>query len=225
VLTFTINHSFVPSGVNPSSLAVLRNGVVVGPCTGPAGSASPDPCVSDRHLFNDVDGSITVLTTHASAWNFGIRDSVPTARQTKQDAIAALEAVPATGKAAKAVQQALTYLRASLTDSWWLDDDHLSPKLGSKVFDQDLLAVKLLTAKDVVSLSGINDVLDLIVQSDRMLAQTALDAAISGGGKAKEIKAATTALAKGDAAAAQASYYAAIDSYKSAWMKAQAART
>jgi hypothetical protein len=220
---FIIGQYLIPPDTALGAISVLRNGVAVANCSGAAGTASPDPCVASRSTTGDGDVAITVRTSHASAWNFGIRDSVPTARQTKLDAIAALETVPATGKPAKTVQQALTYLRASLTESWWLDDDHLSPKLGSKVFDQDLLAVKALTAKDVISLPGVMAGLDLIAQSDRMLAQTALDQAINGGGKPKEIQAAMAAMAKGDAAVSQGSYYAALDFYKSAWLKDVAA--
>ena len=220
---FIIGQYLIPPDTAIGAITVLRNGVAVANCSGAAGTASPDPCVASRSTTGDGDVAITVLTSQASVWNFGVSDSVPTAMSVKQDAISALEATAATGKAAKAIQLALGYLRASLTANWWLDADHLDPKLGTNVFDQDLAAVKLLTSKDVAGVPGVTAVLDLVAQSDRMLAATALDDATNAGGKRKDLQAAANALAKGDAAVGAGAYYSAIANYKNAWLKAQAA--
>ncbi len=48
------------------------NGVAVQPCTGPAGQAVPNPCVSSRVTLADGDGQITVLTSVASLWSFAV---------------------------------------------------------------------------------------------------------------------------------------------------------
>ncbi len=69
-LSFRIDASRIPSGVDENNFAVLRDGVVIGPCTGSPGVASPDPCVDDRTLFGDGDIGATILTSLASEWSF-----------------------------------------------------------------------------------------------------------------------------------------------------------
>lgn len=71
VLTFTIDRSRIPSYYTAASIAVFRNGTYVQPCTG-APRAEPDPCVSQRTDLPDGDVRLTVLTSKASAWNFGV---------------------------------------------------------------------------------------------------------------------------------------------------------
>ena len=49
--------------MDASSLAVLKNGVLVPVCTGAPGVASPDPCVASRTTLPSGDAQIVVLTT------------------------------------------------------------------------------------------------------------------------------------------------------------------
>ncbi|MBI4515963.1 MAG: DUF4215 domain-containing protein [Deltaproteobacteria bacterium] len=72
VLVFQIDASLLPPGVDPSSIDVFKDGVLVATCTGSSGVASPDPCVSDRSLLGDGDVEITVLTSAASVWLFAL---------------------------------------------------------------------------------------------------------------------------------------------------------
>src|SRR5262249_47006 len=53
---------------------VFRNGVAVAACVGDPGVALPDPCVSERTVLGSGDVRIRVLTSHASAWTFGLPD-------------------------------------------------------------------------------------------------------------------------------------------------------
>ena len=78
-LQFTL-HSSVIDGLDPDTVQIFRteDGETtpssLPDCTDPDGSvATPDPCVQNRY-FEEWDGSltITVLTSHASAWNFGV---------------------------------------------------------------------------------------------------------------------------------------------------------
>lgn len=68
-LTFSIDDGELPAGYDLGRLSVLRNGTLVADCTGPAGTATPDPCVSSRRVTGDGDVDMTVLTTHLSRWN------------------------------------------------------------------------------------------------------------------------------------------------------------
>ncbi|MDP9232952.1 MAG: PxKF domain-containing protein, partial [Actinomycetota bacterium] len=73
-LVFTLDATLA-AGQTPTSLQVFRTegGVTQGPipgCTGPG--AVPDPCASNRGYVNGTDIQITILTSQASAWNFGV---------------------------------------------------------------------------------------------------------------------------------------------------------
>jgi cysteine-rich repeat protein len=69
-LSFRIDASRIPSGIDETNLAVLRDGALVPACSGGPGIASPDPCVSERELFVDGDVGVTILTSQASLWAF-----------------------------------------------------------------------------------------------------------------------------------------------------------
>jgi hypothetical protein len=70
-ISFDIDASTLPPGTPLSSVTVFRDHTAVGACTGAA--ATPDPCVSARSLSSGIL-SVTVLTSHASTWDFGIAD-------------------------------------------------------------------------------------------------------------------------------------------------------
>ncbi len=70
-LTFTLDGSIL-GGVAPSRVQIFRDGVPIADCTGPSGQASPDPCVASRAPTADGGVVATVLSSHASSWNFGL---------------------------------------------------------------------------------------------------------------------------------------------------------
>ena len=70
VLTFALDQGV---GADAATLRVARNGRLVAECSGPAGTASPDPCASVAKVGGVV--TATVLTTQASTWNFGVHDA------------------------------------------------------------------------------------------------------------------------------------------------------
>jgi len=71
IVRFRIDSSLIPPGENEETIEVFKNGAQVPACTGAPGTASPDPCVSERTLLPDSDVEITILTSTASVWNFG----------------------------------------------------------------------------------------------------------------------------------------------------------
>lgn len=74
---FTFDSSLIPAGEDKDTIQIFRNGAQVQNCTDPSsGAASPDPCVLSRVLAGD-DIQFTILTSHASAWNFGVDDTPP----------------------------------------------------------------------------------------------------------------------------------------------------
>jgi hypothetical protein len=58
------------AGVTKDTIEITRDNVVVEECTTADGTATPDPCVSERKALADGDVEIVVLTSHASKWNF-----------------------------------------------------------------------------------------------------------------------------------------------------------
>lgn len=72
VLVFTLDASRVPAGQTETTIQISKDGYPVKNCTGSPGVAFPDPCVSSRVRLADGDIQLTVLSSRASAWNFGI---------------------------------------------------------------------------------------------------------------------------------------------------------
>jgi len=72
VIAFRLDASLIPEGQSQYTIEVFKNGLLVSHCTGDAGVAEPDPCVSGRKLLHDGTVQIEVLTSTASEWNFAI---------------------------------------------------------------------------------------------------------------------------------------------------------
>lgn len=75
IIQFVLDESIIPDGITAANLPVFKGGVMVPPCAGPANVASPNPCVSKRNqLAGPAEGDIqiTILSSTASAWNFGV---------------------------------------------------------------------------------------------------------------------------------------------------------
>jgi hypothetical protein len=222
-LTFTIHKSALvdPDGnpITEESVTVLRDGVSAGECSRDA--AEPDPCVYSRTLDGDGNLTLVVLTSHASVWSVVASAAVTTPRAMTQSALVTLQAATVDAKAAKTLVKATDALRASLADNLWLDDGRLNPKTGSKVFDLEKQALTELNKKELAGYSQVGDVVDVLLDADRALTQTAIDDAVAANAKPKDVQAARDDLAKGDAARARGNYQQAVDSYKAAWQKAQ----
>jgi hypothetical protein len=71
IIEFLIDSLLVVAGPSAATIVVTKDGVVVPPCGGSPGTASPDPCVADRQTLANDDLKITVLTSTASDWDFG----------------------------------------------------------------------------------------------------------------------------------------------------------
>ncbi len=72
-LVFRIDGSLLPAGTTKDNLAIFKNGgpAPISGCTSTA-PIDPDPCVSSRVALSGGDIEITVLTSDASTWNFGV---------------------------------------------------------------------------------------------------------------------------------------------------------
>jgi len=65
-LTFQVFDKSLPAGSGPADLAVFRDGVAVGACTG--AGATPDPCVASETTTGGVT-TIVIRSSHASKWD------------------------------------------------------------------------------------------------------------------------------------------------------------
>jgi hypothetical protein len=75
-IVFVIDASVIPSGESAATIVVDKNGVVVPPCTGSPGIASPDPCVASRLTIAGGDAQIAPNPIRRDAT---VRFSLPTA--------------------------------------------------------------------------------------------------------------------------------------------------
>jgi hypothetical protein len=72
-IEFYIDSSLVPEGETYQTVQIARNGEVVPPCSGPAGTVAPEPaCVAARGVAFGDDVILTVLATEASTWNWAV---------------------------------------------------------------------------------------------------------------------------------------------------------
>jgi len=85
IIVFQVDSSQIPPGENEQTIAVFKDGVQVPGCTAGPATASPDPCISQRALLPGGDVQLTVLTSTASVWNFGVKK--PTYQATVQQPV------------------------------------------------------------------------------------------------------------------------------------------
>ena len=124
-----------------------------------------------------------------------------------------------------ALDAAIKNLADSLDPSLWLDETHITRSHGELVFNNHKAAVQELerllqqkhsNADDVV----LQDLINHIVKSDRLLAVIAIQDAVAAGADAKKLAQAMGEVAKGDADVADAQYEAGIAQYRDAWKDA-----
>ena len=90
IITFLIDATLIPADEDETTLQIFKNGALVPNCTGVADKAQPDPCIAKRNrLVGPAAGDvqITILTSTASSWNFGL-DAPPTPTATTPASLA-----------------------------------------------------------------------------------------------------------------------------------------
>jgi hypothetical protein len=81
IVLFLLDESIIPEGRSETGVEVFKNGERIPRCFGDGSEAAPDPCVTKRHLLvggQEGDVAITVLSSTASTWNFGVVAAPPT---------------------------------------------------------------------------------------------------------------------------------------------------
>jgi len=126
------------------------------------------------------------------------------------------------------LDEAIKHLTKSLDTDLWLDETHLDPKHGDKVFNEEKDAVVKLVELLKDKKSTLTDAQRAIVQSfigrlvgaDKALATVAYNDAVAAGGDAKKIDKANDELSKGDARVSDNHFADAIEHYRNAWKHA-----
>ena len=224
---YTLQHRFyADTGGNAGNLAVDLNildstGAIVAART--IHTADPMTNVGGDRYGWFVNQEVQDLAID----NAELRTEGPNDRkQEVRDSLVAKQAT-ATGGDKKEIGEAIKHLDHSLEPELWVDDAHLDPREGEKVFEEEKKAVEHLLKVKNTSVS--QEIADL-VQIDRDLAETAIDeipAAANDPNRQDEVDEkrakANEELAKGDADRNASKPKEAIDHYKKAWEHAQKA--
>ncbi|MFQ5604352.1 MAG: right-handed parallel beta-helix repeat-containing protein [bacterium] len=141
-------------------------------------------------------------------------------RNTKEDVIADLSSLLPTGdkKTDKCIKKAIKNLKASLVGKYWQDDSHLTKK-GGKVFKKEKSAVKYLMKIDDPP-AAVTDAIDALVETDRTLAQTAIDEAVAASANPKKIADAEKEMDKAQNEIDADKFDKGIDRFRRAWQYA-----
>jgi len=176
---------------------------------------------------NSGDGTIVVR-------DLTVMGCLASVRGMKEFALNLLTGVYPTGekKVDYKLDKAIDHIWKSLDPDLWVDDDHLDPKHGYKVFNEEKKAVKelmhLIEKDDTPEMvkGKCRAAIDVLIKADKRLAEIVYEEAKKGAGNPKvdkklgicdkEFSKAKEELGKGH-------YDKAIDHYKEAWKHAQEA--
>lgn len=140
----------------------------------PVGETTVD-CYATDAALNNADCSFTVTV---------VKHYEP-AKSLKYDAIDALntlaQEIGNKKKIAKGLNDAIKHIEHSLGGDLWVDEAHIDARHGKKVFDEEKKAIRKLmrlikkehTQQDVVDVC--NDVIGMLVEADKRLADAAFD--------------------------------------------------
>ena len=126
---------------------------------------------------------------------------------------------------AQKLDAAIAHLQNSLNPAYWIDQTHLQPKAGNTAMNEEKLAANtldgIMSSKQCpVNPAVLQDFINRIVKSDRLLATISIKDAANAGLNAKKIAQDLAMVAKGDAEAAAGRYANAIEHYRNAWRHA-----
>jgi hypothetical protein len=156
------------------------------------------------------------------------------ARTLKEDALLELKAaklLTANKHALKEIDNAIDHIQKSLASSLWVDDSHLSPKLGHRVFDEERQAVERLMEilRDSKEKQPVKDqvlaVINELMKADELLARNAIDDAKALGSTdprvVHEIAEADKEVAKAVKGVGEKHYNKTVQHFCKAWKHAQ----
>jgi len=126
---------------------------------------------------------------------------------------------------AQKFDRAIEHLANSLDPAYWIDQTHLELRGGNTAMNEEKLAASdldiIMSSKDCpVDRAVLQDFINRIVKSDRLLAIVSIQDAAAAGLNPRKIAEDLATVARGDAAAAAGLYANAIEHYRNAWRHA-----
>jgi len=192
-------------------------------------------CVTDQVQWNiltyDANGKPAVLACAASGCDSHACSefSVLASLECVLNDLRTLRATATLKQDRKELDDAIRELTQALDPSLWIDADHLQPKYGEKSFEETEDTVHelrelLKSKKSAIPGATLQDLIDRLLLSDRLLAQTAITDGVASAGKLEEIRDANRELGKGDQDVTKGNYDDGLDHYRHAWEEAIEAR-
>jgi hypothetical protein len=122
------------------------------------------------------------------------------------------------------LDDAINYLSDSVNPTLWLDQTHLGPKHGQRVFQDEEQSVHELAEllkhnSSSIPAPTLQGFIDRIVKSDRLLALIAINEGTASGVNPKRIAEAQSHFNKADLYASQGNFTQAVHEYREAWMR------
>lgn len=128
-IVFRIDASIIPAGENKNTIQILKDGVAVPACSGPAGQAVLDPCVESRAVVAG-DVVITILSSSGSVWSV-VAPSAPNISITSPEATTyTLDQVVVADYACTGVAAAIVLCAGPVADGAAID----TASVGTKTF-------------------------------------------------------------------------------------------
>jgi len=179
-----------------------------------------------------VNCSATDGNGNTATGSFTAAVTSPSPRQIKQQVLADMNALLATltdKEDKKKLEKAIDDLADSLNPSYWVDDNHLQPKKGQKVFNNeqdsvDVLAKLIKDKKSVIPDATLQGFIDRQVAADRTLALTEINEATAAHGDSHKLAQARADFQDGDNFDATGKDDKAIGQYREAWKEALQSR-
>lgn len=232
----TVHDATPPTLVSPPSMVLEfadENGAVANYVVG-----ATDVCSAVILAVSPASGSVFPIgttTVAATATDFcgnsntcSFTVEVLGARGVKQNVLTELRALRATvtdRRDANQLDVAIMFLSASLNPALWVDQTHVVTVNGGMAFQREMQTVEKLQAlikskRSEIHKAMLQNFIEPILRSDRLLAAVAINEAVAAGGDQMQIALALKELARGDAYAAAGRLSDAIEGYRIAWMHA-----
>jgi hypothetical protein len=154
----------------------------------------------------------------------------PTSKELKEGAIADLEAAKTGEKCIdKKIDCIIKHIKKSLNENLWVDDTHLNPRRGFKVFCQELVAVAMMKKTAKCEDIDFSFVIEKLIKADEILAQVAINDAEDSEVKCEKyekkvdwwITKANKLMTRAEDAFEEGHFIRVISNYRLAWKFAQ----